>query len=65
MYKTCIKCKTGLSSDEIALTRKLIHRNCTEYMCLECMAKHFNVSKEGLKEKIEYFKKTGCILFSK
>lgn len=61
----CCKCEKMLSADEISLTRKLIHRNCSEFMCIECMAKYFKVDKNALYEKIKYFKQSGCILFGK
>lgn len=60
---TCVNCGRKLVRDEIALTRKLINRGASEFMCLTCLAARFNVSEDLLLEKIEHFKKQGCTLF--
>ena len=60
---TCMICKRPLVHDEIALTRKLINRGASEFMCMTCLAAKFNVSESLLEEKIEHFKKQGCTLF--
>ena len=60
---TCVNCSRPLEHDEIALTRKLINRGASEFLCLTCLAERFNVSEDLLKEKIEHFKKQGCTLF--
>ena len=61
--KECIKCGRGLAFDEIALHRKLLGKTLTEHMCISCMAGHFKVTEELLKEKIVQFKEMGCLLF--
>lgn len=61
--ETCMKCGRKLIRDEIALTKRLINRGATEFMCLTCLAERFKVSEERLKEKIEHFKESGCTLF--
>lgn len=61
--ETCMKCGRKLKRDEIALTKKLINRRATEFMCLTCLAEHFKVSEERLEEKIQHFKDSGCTLF--
>lgn len=60
---TCKECGRPLKRDEIALTKKLVNRGATEFMCLTCLAEHFRVSEERLKEKIQHFKDSGCTLF--
>lgn len=59
----CIRCHTPLSSDEVGLTKKLINRGSTEFQCYSCLAEHFRVSVELLKEKVEQFREMGCMLF--
>ena len=59
----CIRCKAAISKDEIGLTKKLINRGCTEYQCYTCLAAHFRVSEDLLKEKVEQFREMGCMLF--
>ena len=63
MSNTCFKCGAGLSRDEVGLTKKLINRGCTAFMCFSCLAKHFQVSVDLLKEKVEQFREMGCMLF--
>ena len=60
---TCMNCNRPLEHDEIALTRKLINRGASEFMCLTCLATHFNVSEDLLRGKIVHFKNQGCTLF--
>ncbi len=52
-----------LSSDEIGLNRKIIHRQIERMMCLTCMAAYFETTEKELEEKIEEFKRQGCALF--
>lgn len=60
----CMVCSRVLVPDEIALTRKLINRGAAEFMCLSCLAAHFDVSESILSEKIRQFREMGCTLFS-
>ncbi len=60
---TCIRCSAALTRDEIGLTKKLINRGCTEFMCYDCLAKHFDVTVTLLREKVEQFREMGCLLF--
>lgn len=59
----CMKCGRPLSYDEVALHRKLINRGSTEFMCITCLGEYFKVSEDTLRERIKYFKETGCTLF--
>ena len=59
----CVRCGAPLSRDETALTKKLINRGATEFFCLPCLADHFRVSPETLRQKIEEFRAMGCTLF--
>lgn len=59
----CKKCEKKLTTDEIAMTKKMIGRESKEFYCLDCMAEHFGVKRRSLEEKVEYFKKSGCMLF--
>ena len=63
MADLCRSCHSPLSRDEAGLTRKLINRGCTEFLCYDCLAKHFCVSVDLLKEKVEHFREMGCMLF--
>ncbi len=59
----CTGCGSVLTKDECALHKKLINRGATEFLCIRCLAAHFNVSVESLYGKITQFKLTGCTLF--
>lgn len=59
----CKACARPLISDEVAMTKKLVNRGASEYLCYTCLAKHFEVTEEELKERAEYFRQTGCTLF--
>ena len=61
--ETCIQCGAPLTSDEVGLTKKLINRGATSFLCIHCLAKEFGVSKELLQEKIMQFRAMGCTLF--
>ena len=63
MADACLQCASPLTRDEIALTKKLINRGTTRFLCYECLAKHFQVSVELLREKVEEFREMGCTLF--
>lgn len=60
---TCITCGRPLEKDEVALTKKLINRGATQYLCIDCLAKKFEVTREDLERKIEEFRQMGCTLF--
>lgn len=59
----CIDCGKILSKDEIALNKKLIAKNVTEFQCLSCMSESLGGSVEDLEIKIAEFKEQGCTLF--
>ena len=58
-----VRCHAPLTNDEIGLTKKLINRGTTEFLCYECLANHFRVTVELLREKVEQFREMGCTLF--
>lgn len=60
---TCKKCGRELNGNDIGLTKKLISRGSTEFLCINCIAEKFDCSKELLEEKIMQFKAAGCTLF--
>lgn len=60
---TCKKCGKELSGNDIGLTKKLINRGSTDFLCIDCIAEKFDCTKELLEEKIRQFKESGCTLF--
>lgn len=61
--EACQTCGAALTRDEIAVTRKLINRGATTFHCTACLAKRFEVQPEDIRERIAYFRQTGCTLF--
>lgn len=59
----CLKCGRELTRDEIGLHKKIVNRGAQEFMCMDCLASYYRVSKAGLEEKIQQFKEMGCTLF--
>lgn len=59
----CRQCGAPLSRDEVGLTKKLINRGATEYLCYRCLARHFAVTVEVLQQKAAEFREMGCTLF--
>lgn len=62
--KQCVDCKKTLKKDEIALCKKLISEDTTDFMCLDCFAEYWGCSREDLEIKIAEFKEQGCTLFT-
>ena len=60
---TCKNCGAYLEKDWIALHKKLLDLNATEYYCISCLADTLSCEIEDLEIKIEEFKEQGCVLF--
>ena len=45
------------------MTRKMINRGAESFYCLSCLADHFELTVDILREKIKEFKAMGCTLF--
>ncbi|MDD2648757.1 MAG: hypothetical protein PHI27_09735 [Eubacteriales bacterium] len=60
----CSECSRELKSVEIALTKKLVNRGATEFLCKTCLAGRFRVSEGTLDEKAREFRDMGCLLFT-
>ena len=63
MCDQCKGCQKPVTADEAAMTKKLINRGTTEWLCYGCMSEHFSVTVELLREKVEQFREMGCTLF--
>ena len=60
----CVRCGALLTKDDIGLTRKMVNRGAKDCFCLPCLAEHFQVSQQVLREKIREFRAMGCTLFT-
>lgn len=60
----CRKCGSKLFGDEIAIYMKLISRNATDYLCLNCLSERLGCQREDLEKRIRYYRESGeCTLF--
>ena len=59
----CIRCGAVLQKDDVALTRKMVNRGAQEFLCIPCLAEHFKLTEEILRQKVEEFRAMGCTLF--
>lgn len=59
----CKKCGRELTCDEIGIHKKMINRGATEFFCLTCLAREIGSTEEKLRERIEHFRREGCMLF--
>lgn len=59
----CRECGAHITRDEVAVTKKLINRGATEFMCARCLAAYYQVDESAVRERMEYFRAQGCTLF--
>lgn len=59
----CKNCNKPLTTNEIGLYKRLVSMIENEYLCKECLAKHFKCEIKVLDDKIEQYKSMGCTLF--
>lgn len=65
MRTSCCCCgKINLDKNSIGLNKKLLGKDVTNCMCIDCLADYLGVTVEELLDKIEEFKEEGCKLFS-
>lgn len=61
--KLCCECQKPLNKDEIALCKKLIGIETTDFYCINCLGEFLECTVEDLEIKIQEFKEEGCTLF--
>lgn len=59
----CIRCGRKLSDYDKIAHKKFVNRGADEFMCINCLAKRFDVTPDEIKERLEHFRKQGCTLF--
>lgn len=64
MERLCVSCSAPLTRDDIALHRKLVNRNATEYMCIKCLASYFSITEKQCRELVDHFRTAGCSIFN-
>ncbi|MBR4933996.1 MAG: hypothetical protein IKZ03_06005 [Clostridia bacterium] len=63
--RSCKKCAAPICGDEVALHQKLVCRDSSEFLCINCLAEHFKVPADDLRAMADRFCKAGCMLFPK
>ncbi len=61
----CKACRTPLSRDETAISRRLLGRGISQFYCISCLAALLGVEKHVIRMKIEEYRALGCALFPK
>ena len=59
----CSECEKNLAKNEVALCKKLLGMDISEYYCLDCLSEYLECSRYDLEIKIQEFKEQGCTLF--
>ncbi len=61
--ENCVDCCARLKKDELALCKKMLRRDNTIHLCLNCLADFLGCAVEDLEIKIMEFREQGCALF--
>lgn len=61
--QACQCCSRTLSTNEIAISMRLLGRDGRALFCRECLARELKISPELIDKKIEQFRSMGCPLF--
>lgn len=60
----CSTCGAALAADDKAIYMKLISRNATSFLCIDCLGKKLGCGREPIEERIRYYRESGnCTLF--
>jgi hypothetical protein len=59
----CLRCGRTLSRDDAGAHKKFINRGASLFFCVPCLSGFLGIPEEKLREKIEYFRMSGCTLF--
>lgn len=60
----CKHCHIHLTGDDKAIYMKLVSRNASEFLCMDCLAEMLGCDREALEERIRYYRESGnCTLF--
>lgn len=61
----CTDCGKELNVYDIGIHKKLVNRGAESFRCMNCTARHFDISIEMLWDKVDLFVKQECSLFPK
>jgi len=62
--KACFNCGKDLLGDESAIYRKLVNMLAEKFLCIPCLAKHFDCEEAYIRDLIRHYRKSGiCAMF--
>lgn len=60
----CKACGAALAADDKAIYMKLISRNATSFLCIDCLGAQLGCGRGPIEERIRYYRESGnCTLF--
>lgn len=60
---SCTVCGKELNCYDIGFYKKMVNRGATEFACIECTCRRFEITEKQAWEMIRRFQKDGCALF--
>ena len=60
---SCVRCGKTLNGYDTGFYRKMVNRGATEYACIACTCRQFDITEKQAWEMIRRFQKSGCALF--
>jgi len=62
--KACYNCGKEILGDESAIYRKLVNKLAEKFLCIPCLAVHFNCEESRIRGLIKFYRENGiCSLF--
>ena len=55
----CRKCGAHLTTDEKAIYMKLVSRNASSFLCMDCLAEALHCERKAIEERIRYYRESG------
>lgn len=60
----CKACGAALAADDKAIYMKLISRNASSFLCIDCLGAQLGCGRGPIEERIRYYRESGnCTLF--
>ena len=61
----CAACGGTLGPDDAGATKKFVDRDTDSFLCMVCLCRQLGCTEEFLKDRIEFLRENGCLLFPK
>lgn len=60
---TCIQCGKQLNRNDIGFHKKMVNRGAESFCCIDCLCRHFGLTRDRAEKMIARFRQSGCTLF--